>query len=1081
MDPQSGGGADQIHVDMPGRLMAETNVETNNPQPVVKPKLTPQPFAADTNATSGGKVDAPPQSSAHPVVNDEKQPNGIAKEEQHSETELLPPSALNQLPPELEHITIDFHPLSRLFGRASQECFNGLNTLIEELSASADAPQPNGVPSSGDNAQTSDTSARMRIRWLEFAHRQRQTFMKLLVISQWGKRAPDVSKLIDVSNWLRKQEEQFNVAEWSLGNVKRGAANARVLSPDIDTALEVLREDRQPRLPDLGYLPSKRLDPQKVLSTLRDLNVLLHERLNLHEDLPPYLKQYTIQDGRVTFVVTNEFEVDLAIADEDFSSQFWFQDVRFLFTSVADTVTGQLRGSIEQRVNAALATHGLAGCFEVLHEFSLTLKISIIRQQAIDMSRGAWSGSLGIEQLNRSLVIHYWSNKKGKKSWLQIGVKQGQRKRYESWAGYWPSVLSLKWVQNGKAVDGPCLPVDILQSSAEQILNSALAQHITSVMTILKDKLEQSDDRISSLLAPLLTKSDREPADCALRIPSRHSRDANVLIEPVSGKFVLQPATAASMKLASELNNLAEPGVHFNRIIEKWPASEIKQRTEDRAKHAGWITETPTGANREYVRNTFGADTIDTFYLRKPRWTESSWHVVVASTTNSETIYVAQVARENGALLVKQHERLPAPVAAPVLENGSTESFARLELFAISTISTLTLQQRCDQVGVHWTQQSKAGAQIQPPSRLEIDIAPLVVGSQDGDSSFKIFEHTRIHLENSGWSNSDGAQSLVFLVQGRLNRGIAGSGVLDGLKSRLFTFNNSGIFSLRTDSRLGSSSVVDNLGTQLQRIERLGALLSIMRDFKVRCESLSRDTVKLQFANGHSRAVISMKDNGLLHLDHLEPSSSVHGRVVRLINQHLSMLGSRTSFAFKVLLRTLVYLLTILTALDALEAADPKATRLRISSHGLTRFAILYSQLGVVVGFDYVAHRGDPFWCATIRPIPSKEVSPPSRDKFLTAWRGLQPQPGEEWWEHRAGKTAKTATLNGVQSLISKIDISARSATGETQTEGNSVLDRVVAPQAQKAPQNSRQQANPGNPKLNQKKGGDTQNAIVID
>ena len=112
----------------------------------------------------------------------------------------------------------------------------------------------------------------------------------------------------------------------------------------------------------------------EILETIKNFNVLLHVRLNLHEDLPEYLQNYEIHDGKATFTMPGEFEVDLIIADEDPSSQFWFVDFRLLFSSIGE-LSSSNHTSVGARVDEALGSRGLVGCFEVLHEFCLTLKI----------------------------------------------------------------------------------------------------------------------------------------------------------------------------------------------------------------------------------------------------------------------------------------------------------------------------------------------------------------------------------------------------------------------------------------------------------------------------------------------------------------------------------------------------------------------------------------------------------------------------------------------------------------------------------------------------------------------------------
>ena len=67
------------------------------------------------------------------------------------------------------------------------------------------------------------------------------------------------------------------------------------------------------------------------MKILRNINAHLSIRLGLHETLPPHFRDYKIASGRASFAVTDEFEIDLAIGDEDMKSQLYVIDVRPMF------------------------------------------------------------------------------------------------------------------------------------------------------------------------------------------------------------------------------------------------------------------------------------------------------------------------------------------------------------------------------------------------------------------------------------------------------------------------------------------------------------------------------------------------------------------------------------------------------------------------------------------------------------------------------------------------------------------------------------------------------------------------------
>ena len=167
----------------------------------------------------------------------------------------VPPKALTdslrQLPPEIEHVTFGLLPLSRLLERVAQDCFNGLNELISELADAPRAYQANGVVATNSAGVTTAHSEEKRVRWLNFASRQKDIFIKLVVLVQWSRQMGDIGKLIDLRVWLDKQRDIYNEAQRGIGELKRNLATAKVPNPDIETALEILSTGKSTIMPDV--------------------------------------------------------------------------------------------------------------------------------------------------------------------------------------------------------------------------------------------------------------------------------------------------------------------------------------------------------------------------------------------------------------------------------------------------------------------------------------------------------------------------------------------------------------------------------------------------------------------------------------------------------------------------------------------------------------------------------------------------------------------------------------------------------------------------------------------------------------
>lgn len=259
-------------------------------------------------------------------------------------------------------------------------------------------------------------------------------------------------------------------------------------------------------------------------------------RLALHDSVPPPLRNYRVHDGRVTFTISGEFELDLSVAEESKTSQFFFVDIRFLFSPSSPIPKGRIFNELDGKINDLLRDDGLTGCFQFLHGLVLTNKINILFKQAVDLSRGLWADALRIELLHRTLVVQYWPQRSGPKSWLEIGVKSGHR-------GGDPkpgiSHLGFRWMRDGQQVSSDAIRFNPGDLSMELILRSVIALHtshlLSTAFTTLKKHVLFSNHTLS-LQAQL---SPTEPGDCRLDVQLTASRSLRVSIEPMSGSITM--------------------------------------------------------------------------------------------------------------------------------------------------------------------------------------------------------------------------------------------------------------------------------------------------------------------------------------------------------------------------------------------------------------------------------------------------------------------------------------------------------------------------------------------------------------
>jgi mediator of RNA polymerase II transcription subunit 14 len=172
------------------------------------------------------------------------------------------PAQLAQLPPELAHLGPEFYqPLTKLLQRASQETFNDLNDLLHGMANIPIPQQSNGLLANGygghtNGAQdTSEANKQKKLMLIKFAQDNRAKFIKLLVLTEWGRKsALDVSKVIDLFQFVKGEEAAIDNIDGQLERIKVYSNHARQPNPDIRTALQILSKGKAEWIPDVGSI-----------------------------------------------------------------------------------------------------------------------------------------------------------------------------------------------------------------------------------------------------------------------------------------------------------------------------------------------------------------------------------------------------------------------------------------------------------------------------------------------------------------------------------------------------------------------------------------------------------------------------------------------------------------------------------------------------------------------------------------------------------------------------------------------------------------------------------------------------------
>jgi mediator of RNA polymerase II transcription subunit 14 len=170
---------------------------------------------------------------------------------------------MDKIEDDLPHITTDIMPLSLLLTRLAEFSQAKLQEHIMELASKPLSRilangNANGATNGVANAHSasaedaSPESLEKKTMLLNFIKDLHARWVKALVITEWARNADEVGKLIDIRSHLAEKLELYNRTFWNLVQVKREVAFARVQSPDLKTALEILSNGAVHWMPEVG-------------------------------------------------------------------------------------------------------------------------------------------------------------------------------------------------------------------------------------------------------------------------------------------------------------------------------------------------------------------------------------------------------------------------------------------------------------------------------------------------------------------------------------------------------------------------------------------------------------------------------------------------------------------------------------------------------------------------------------------------------------------------------------------------------------------------------------------------------------
>jgi mediator of RNA polymerase II transcription subunit 14 len=705
---------------------------------------------------------------------------------------------------------------------------------------------------------------------------------------------------------------------------------------------------------------------------LQKINRIISTRLVTCEDIPTSLHKYWVHDGRVTFSVQGEFELDLSIAEEDVSSQFYFIDIRFLFSPSSPIPKGRFFNELDSQINNILKNKGLTGCFDFIHNLVLVNKINILFKQAIDLSRGQWTGALRVELLHRILVVHYWPDKSGPKSWIEIGVQSGRQRRQKI------PYLGLRWLREGKEFDSSYVHFDTESLSMETILRSVIAIHSSHLLRSVYERIRTQSLFANYQLSINIQMSKIEPGNCRLHVQLTESRYLDASLEPVSGAMCIH--TRPSLLCRLDKGGVSDDD--FVNRISRLRGIAAMEEIEADAKIFGW----ESVDHRKFkvdIRRVFPNNILRASFFRNRLW-GNSW--IVAATTSlsgddwwvlylkprspshSETF--GQIRTATGGFSVQSTRVLAGDQLSSLRE--SKYYFPDLDY---SLTGILVMQSNAlwlSELGYRGflpsIEQLQLGSKLEVPCLyLKFDVAELPKALQiSPPNGIKNKSYIRNSLTISYHGIDTHTKNAIVVAHGRFLTSLRKLGLKKLKLDECILLRRGGTaFAMRFLIAPGQSIMID----LFERIQRLNIILSLfetLQQNKITVQSVSLSKLSFVYAPqedllanmfirltgpgpavDYDAAALRLHNESLfsLRLDISFNNSSPHNR----IKPSLAMILNRTGPGYGVgsVLQLLTLTLPVLHALDNLVAAPQhnSALRIHISVRGAQTYQLYYSGL----------------------------------------------------------------------------------------------------------------------------------------
>jgi mediator of RNA polymerase II transcription subunit 14 len=958
------------------------------------------------------------------------------------------PDQFSELPPELAHIAGDtYHPLSTLLLRVSQETYNGLSETLQTMADMPVAQQMNGAMSNGMGShavsqENAEVNRRKKLLLMKFAQDNRAKFIKLLVLTEWGKKAAgDVAKMIDLYTWTWQQRGSMDEVDDQIERIKLFSSAAGERNPDITTALEILSTGKAPWMPTLGYIPPEPISSEHALKLLRYHNASLSIRLNVHEILPRRLQNWRIESGRATFVLENEFEFDVISFVEDTTQQWWFADVRLLFSPAPTITTGShFFTRLQEQANFILGDKGLDGLYDFFCNFILTHKIAVLRSQALKLASSGWAGSLKVENVHRELVVSYWTDRPGKKNWIEIGVSKNKPKNGKSsWRGPSLPSLTVRCFRRGVEMKEGSVEFDWQTLSFDRMIKRVIAKHSS-------DLLQNTRENLDVQITATATSSDSEPSECKLRVSLESSSNyVSLSLEPVTGHYILLPATSLTARAELAFNQGREPKVMAS-ILTQLLAQSIQDLVQKYAHQLGWHQVTRQSLHIDVLKAAVKLNALS-YTMYSPRSWSPAWVFAAVVDASGCSWWILEIGGNGSTIDYAEEIKLDRPDGSSLVMSRNT--LASLERVAVQLLSIRMTARQLKSENKPFSLQSELGQ------------AGRATEAQSVTRGWALYLHTTDLLTSRPGEQPWLEPNLAVICQGLKPEGntvwhiIAGKMVkavaadmqklMAASPQTGFKFAEDGSFRILLSTPFGQD-ILGELRARLRDVNRLRSFASTLQKRQMRLNSSSLQRVQFQYGIAPHIAAVKFgsEKEVVIEIAAKNPHYRVHHLLSEIANERTRALPSLFTADTNGLDRfctTLLLTRPLMTALNLLEtkSADGYLRNPTIHVHSVFKYRITYEN--PVCTFDVRAQPKDDkvYWfiednmkkhTSELLPTLERGVGHRRLDSLVAKLKELFSGKGERWFGTRNGMVAE---IDGVGEALAKLNdvvLSCRMAGG---------------------------------------------------